>query len=387
MNGNFKVRCAKAVHSWFTTGKIYEIKDGKITDDDGEFYPLSKRLENIEELRGYASGNEWELVTEAKPSTESISIYCKKNRVVAIITNGEQKFTQSVSMNKAGGDFKIAVKMVVDRLINKFDGFEVKAVEAVVSADNSFIPPLDWSSFKSGKFAVHCDTEEKAREFLKECDRVGLKWCSGRDLTNVDNWECYKNETCYRCDKKGVDYANVDFYKDIEKLLIIDYTPSKPTYQEVHRPANVGEWIKVTNPTGYIDNHYRNGDVKQVVKVDEKYNSGVYFGECGTWDFVEHKEYVVLENYQPPIDSKPEDTEIKVGDTVKVIDRWDNFSTSLDWVNKHARDFIKLYKNENMFTPKNGDTGIVVAKDNERYAIIIGQWLYVMGEKGFVKIK
>jgi hypothetical protein len=69
MEGNFKVRCIETSTTWYTSGKIYEIKNGKITDDDGEQYPLCKRLENIEGLREYAPHYTWELIEEPKPYT------------------------------------------------------------------------------------------------------------------------------------------------------------------------------------------------------------------------------------------------------------------------------------------------------------------------------
>ena len=40
-----------------TVGKIYEVKDGKFTNDAGDIYPLCDPLHNIEELRGYLAHN------------------------------------------------------------------------------------------------------------------------------------------------------------------------------------------------------------------------------------------------------------------------------------------------------------------------------------------
>jgi len=69
MNGNFKVKCVKTDVRWFTSGKIYEIKNGKFIDDDGEEFPITDRLENITEWRCYASSSTWELIEEPKPYT------------------------------------------------------------------------------------------------------------------------------------------------------------------------------------------------------------------------------------------------------------------------------------------------------------------------------
>lgn len=40
-----------------TVGKIYEVKDGKFTNNKGDIYPLSYSLHNIEELRMYLARN------------------------------------------------------------------------------------------------------------------------------------------------------------------------------------------------------------------------------------------------------------------------------------------------------------------------------------------
>lgn len=40
-----------------TVGKIYEVKDGKFTNDEGDTYPLYDPLHDIEELRGYLAYN------------------------------------------------------------------------------------------------------------------------------------------------------------------------------------------------------------------------------------------------------------------------------------------------------------------------------------------
>lgn len=56
---------------------------------------------------------------------------------------------------------------------------------------------FDWDAFKQGKIAVHCDTEEKAKAFLKECHDRGLTWCAGESLLSKSNWDVYRGETCY----------------------------------------------------------------------------------------------------------------------------------------------------------------------------------------------
>ena len=70
---------------------------------------------------------------------------------------------------------------------------------------------FDWNKFKNEKIAVWCDTEEKAREFVKECYKRGMKWSSS-SLENETYFVQYKKDTCY------------DFYTDgnKNKLMFCD---------------------------------------------------------------------------------------------------------------------------------------------------------------------
>lgn len=58
------------------------------------------------------------------------------------------------------------------------------------SENNAF----DWEKFKNpnSKIAVHCSTEELAKDFLQKCDEHGIKWRTGGNmLFHVDNDVCY----------------------------------------------------------------------------------------------------------------------------------------------------------------------------------------------------
>jgi hypothetical protein len=60
---------------------------------------------------------------------------------------------------------------------------------------------------------VHCDTEEKANEFLALADSVGYKWSSGKSLIEeFHSWETYEEKTCYRITKDGMFYAYTSYY-------------------------------------------------------------------------------------------------------------------------------------------------------------------------------
>ena len=45
--------------------------------------------------------------------------------------------------------------------------------------------------------AVHCDTYEKAKEFLALADSVGYEWTKGVKATEFTNWRIFKDDTHY----------------------------------------------------------------------------------------------------------------------------------------------------------------------------------------------
>lgn len=83
-------------------------------------------------------------------------------------------------------------------------------------------PSFDWEGFKAGKFAVHCDTEEKAKAFLNKCAEQGIKWNGGEDIHTETLWKYYKHNTCYRCDEENLWYSPKWWYKK-QGIKIIPY--------------------------------------------------------------------------------------------------------------------------------------------------------------------
>lgn len=60
----------------------------------------------------------------------------------------------------------------------------------------------------------HCDTEEKANNFLKLCEEKGIVWKGGDKPTLNNLWEAYKEDTCYYVNEENrLSYADKSFYK------------------------------------------------------------------------------------------------------------------------------------------------------------------------------
>ena len=80
---------------------------------------------------------------------------------------------------------------------------------------------FNWEEFldKNNKIAVHCKTEEEAKDFCKQMHEYGLKWDNSTNLyIERTNWHVLKEKTCYTnhgryCDK---DYYVENDYKILE---------------------------------------------------------------------------------------------------------------------------------------------------------------------------
>lgn len=88
--------------------------------------------------------------------------------------------------------------------------FEGKVIEEPKTAN------FDWKGFLSGKFSVHCDTEEKAKKFLRDVKTHGVKWNSGSEIDeNKTSWGIYKNNTNYSVKYNGLLYGDHTGEKNI----------------------------------------------------------------------------------------------------------------------------------------------------------------------------
>ena len=66
--------------------------------------------------------------------------------------------------------------------------------------------------------AIHCKTREESDNFLKKADSFGLKWGISSPCKTIilENWETYKEETCYCINDEdfGLEYDDVEYFKE-----------------------------------------------------------------------------------------------------------------------------------------------------------------------------
>ena len=88
---------------------------------------------------------------------------------------------------------------------------------------------FDWKNFMNteNKIAVHCKTEEEAKDFCKQMHEHGLTWCrSDESYLERDNWYEYKEETCYT---SYGSYCSYDFY-EIRNYTILEWSDYMGTF-------------------------------------------------------------------------------------------------------------------------------------------------------------
>lgn len=111
---------------------------------------------------------------------------------------------------------------------------------------------FSWEEFVNGKVTVHCNTEGKADNFLRECDKQNIKWADEK-ASSHSNYEYFKKDTCYSMIYGGLGYCDLDFYEK-EGLKIIDW-----------ELVNVKEFTKIDLKDGMVV-EYRDGNRRLVIQ-------------------------------------------------------------------------------------------------------------------------
>lgn len=79
---------------------------------------------------------------------------------------------------------------------------------------------FNWDEFKDEKnnIAVHCKTEEEAKDFCKQMHGQGMKWHNGESYLKNTIYDMFNERTCYYGDGKysSLDFAEKCNYKILE---------------------------------------------------------------------------------------------------------------------------------------------------------------------------
>lgn len=120
---------------------------------------------------------------------------------------------------------------------------------------------FDWNEFKKENIAVWCKTEEIAKDFLKECDKQGLKWIDGSTATSDTHYKPYGAKTCYTCQ---ISYCPKGFFEEGDFKIIEWKLQEEFTFQEVVARNIPGVYVNCSDDGERIKSIelWNNGDFK-----------------------------------------------------------------------------------------------------------------------------
>ena len=151
---------------------------------------------------------------------------------------------------------------------------------------------FNWEDFKNGKIAVHCDTEEKAKDFVKECYKYGIKWlCEAND--DATFWKKYENDTFYfggfNLHMANISILSYGNYADVEDETVFEWelTPFYPELKE-------GMIIECRNGDRYL---LRTACGKLVASSNDKYLNLDYYDEELNENLYFDKDFDVMKIY------------------------------------------------------------------------------------------
>lgn len=80
---------------------------------------------------------------------------------------------------------------------------------------------FDWKKFRNEKIAVHCKTEEEAKDFCKKMHEQGMKWNGdGNSFLEETKYHAFQERTCY----SGTGcFCPYDYYKE-NKYTILEWS-------------------------------------------------------------------------------------------------------------------------------------------------------------------
>lgn len=218
-----KMYCIKDYKSCdsLTKGKVYTINpDGSFVLNGGRVYNFGYKSfadfkrENADYaaclvplIKRPAKEGEWVYVLHTSYSDELLP--GDISQVISVGFDGRAKIAKHRNLYPDGLCYLQSWYLVLD-------GYQ---------AEEPAAPSFSWENFRKNKIAVYCDSENKAKAFLKEADAHGFSWSSDDSLLRHTNWFEYEDQTCYSGE---VCYCNKSYYER-EGYTIVEYPFAKVT--------------------------------------------------------------------------------------------------------------------------------------------------------------
>lgn len=129
---------------------------------------------------------------------------------------------------------------------------------------------FNWEKFKEGEIAVHCNTRDKARNFLELCTKKEIGWTSGSDINLNELKYMYDDKTCYVFKKLGISYSNLQYLTKINEYEIIEWEiKNKMDYDREYNIMEVMEFEEETEIKNQYNMFYKISNNDLYYKEDE----------------------------------------------------------------------------------------------------------------------
>jgi hypothetical protein len=203
----------------------------------------------------------------------------------------------------------------------------------------------------------------------------------------------YTNGDILRVDKvenHRVYVNGIDEYLQVSEYVVLEnFDYSVFPKNEPRKKAKVGDKIKVVRDAGHHGPKLVIGDIHKVISMSCD-NKGIMTDKSNVL-LDNDQEYIIIE--EAPIAPTPEDTEIKVGDAVKVVNGGKSWDTYAEWFEKHEPKLVARYAYNRVV--ENGYVGKVIAKHDSdssygmAYAISQGDYyeVYLVHDGAIEKVR
>lgn len=138
---------------------------------------------------------------------------------------------------------------------------------------------FNWDEFKDtdNKIAVHCKTEEEAKDFCKRMHEEGLKWCSGESYLKETKYKFCEEEMCYiRGEFSPYQYYKSEGYKILEWSDYMNKNFTKADLKD-------GMVVK-----------YRNGEKRMVIN-EAMIGENGYLEQCCFQEGLKHRAFEIFD--------------------------------------------------------------------------------------------
>ena len=129
----------------------------------------------------------------------------------------------------------------------------------------------------------HVETQEDYDALMVELDGRGVKWISGQEATDLEEWHNYKECTGIFLENNIIEYGDIDIFKeDYPDIPIIKYKAKQNGYIEGENYCmpNNKTLSQAINDVVNSPSHYKQGERETIENIRDTMSSEGYQGYC-----------------------------------------------------------------------------------------------------------